>query len=96
MSGAAVAIENVETVAVSTAPAIGMPDHPVRLARWYQLYVRLARPSLEWVTVAGVLYALVIGPAIGRPLDEGYLVQVLLFAGGLFGVRAYEKVKGVA
>lgn len=80
-----------------TAPStIPMPDHPVRQARWYQIYVRLARPTLDWVTVAGVAYAMLVGPAIGKPLEEGYLVQVLMFAGASIGVRAYEKVKQVA
>lgn len=76
--------------------SINMPDHPIRAARLYQLYVRLARPTLDWVTVAGVAYALVIGPAIRRPLEDGYLVQVLLFATAVFGIRTFEKVKGVA
>lgn len=76
--------------------SIPMPDSPLRMKWWYQAYVRLARPTLDWVTVAGVLYALVIGPAIQRPLDDGYLVQVLLFATAVFSIRSYEKVKGVA
>jgi len=75
---------------------IPMPDHPIRQTRWFQIYVRLARPTAEWVTAGGLLYAFIVGPAIMRPLDEGYLVQVLLFAGSIFGIRAFEKVKGVA
>ncbi|MBP6031237.1 MAG: hypothetical protein KA533_07400 [Sphingobium sp.] len=75
---------------------IAMPDHPIRRNRWFQMFVRLPRPALEWVTVASVGYAGIIGPAIQRPLGDGYLVQILLFAGGLFGVRALEKIKGVA
>lgn len=76
--------------------AINMPDHPIRHTKWYQMYVRLARPTLDWVTAGGVAYALIIGPAIRRPLDDGYLVQVLLFATAVFGIRSFEKVKGVA
>ena len=76
--------------------SIPMPDSPIRQKWWYQAYVRLARPTLDWVTVLGVLYALVIGPAINRPLDDGYLVQVLVFTTLVFGIRSYEKVKGVA
>ena len=75
---------------------IAMPDHPIRRHWAWQMIVRLPRPALEWVTVASVGYAGIIGPAIARPIDEGYLVQILLFAGGLFGVRAFEKVKGVS
>ena len=86
-----------EEPAARPIPAsIPMPDHPIRQAAWFQIVVRLARPAAEWVTAAGLLYAFIIGPALGRPLEEGYLVQVLLFAGGIFGVRAFEKVKGVA
>src|SRR3546814_2674654 len=70
-------------------------DLPIRHTRWWQMFVRLPRPALEWVTVGGIGYALIIGPAIQRPLGDGYLSQALLFAGGLFGVRAFEKVKGV-
>ena len=76
--------------------SIPMPDSPIRQKAWYQAYVRLARPTAEWVTAGGLLYAFIVGPAIAQPLAEGYLVQVLLFAGGIFSVRAYEKVKGVA
>src|SRR3546814_1821117 len=36
-----------------------------------------------------------IVPAIQRPLGDGYLSQELRFAGFLFGVRPFEKVKGV-
>lgn len=76
--------------------ATALPDHPIRNNRVWQIFCRLPRPALEWVTVGSVAYGGIIGPAMSRPLEEGYLVQVLLFAGGLFGVRAYEKVKGVA
>lgn len=75
---------------------IPMPDHPVRQTVWFQAFVRLARPTAEWVTAAGLLYAFVVGPAIERPLNEGYLVQELMFAGAIFGIRAFEKVRGVA
>lgn len=75
---------------------IPMPDHPIRQTAWYQAFVRLARPTAEWVTAGGLFYAFIVGPAIDKPLDEGYLVQVLLFAGSIFGIRAFEKVKGVA
>ena len=85
------------TKAARPIPAsIPMPDHPIRQHRWYQLFVRLPRTALEWITALSVGYAGIVGPAIQRPLEEGYLVQILLFAGGLFGVRAFEKVKGVA
>lgn len=99
MTEPTVNVENIEVASLDRRPVpagISMPDHPIRNRTWYQLYVRLARPSLDWVTTAGVGYALIVGPAIQRPLDDGYLVQVLLFATAVFGVRSYEKVKGVA
>lgn len=75
---------------------IPLPDHPIRQRAWYQLFDRLWRPSAGWVTVGGLAYGFIIGPALGRPYDEGYLVQVLLFAGGLLGLKTVEKVRGVA
>ena len=54
---------------------IAMPDHPIRRNKWFQMFVRLPRPALEWVTVASVGYAGIVGPAIQRPLGDGYLVQ---------------------
>lgn len=75
---------------------INMPDHEVRQTRAYQLYNRLARPSHDWLVAAGVGWAVWVGPMVGRPLDDGYLVQVLLYGGATFGVRTLEKIKGVA
>ncbi|API60525.1 hypothetical protein BSL82_15580 [Tardibacter chloracetimidivorans] len=75
---------------------INLPDHPVRQSRWYQIYARLARPTLDWVTVGSVSYVGIIGPWTGNAVSEGYLVQILMFATATFGIRTYEKVKGVA
>jgi hypothetical protein len=74
-----------------------LPDHPIRRRTWYQLFDRMWRPALGWVACpVAVLYAAVIAPAMGTPLSEGYLVQVFLFAGGIYGVKTFEKVKQVA
>lgn len=75
---------------------IGLPDHPVRHTVLWQIFDRLWRPTMGWVCVAALAYAAIIGPAIGRPLEDGYLVQVLLFIGGVYGAKSYEKLKGVA
>lgn len=75
---------------------INLPDHPVRQSIWYQIYARLARPTLDWVTVGSVAYVGIVGPWTGRVVSEGYLVQILMFATATFGIRTYEKVKGVA
>ena len=38
----------------------------------------------------------VIAPAMGKPLSDGYLIQVLTFAAGIYGLKTFEKTKGVA
>lgn len=89
---------SVEEQAARPVPAsIPMPDHPIRQSRWYQMFERLWRPTLGWVACpCAVAYVCIIAPALGHPLGEGYLVQVLTFAGGVYGLKTYERVKGVA
>jgi hypothetical protein len=92
-------VENAETVRVAapTPAQINMPDHPVRSNVVYQLFDRLWRPVTGWVACpVAVLYATVIAPATGRPLSDGYLVQVLMFAGAIYGLKSWEKKAGVA
>lgn len=103
MTDASVSIDGADRVVVaagspspSAAPSITMPDHEVRSTRWFQLYVRLARPTHDWLVAFGVGWALLLGPMALRPLGDGYLVQVLLYAGATFGIRTLEKIKGVA
>ena len=76
--------------------AIPMPDHPIRQARWYQIFVRLARPALDWIGNIGAAYALFLGHWIGRPMDAAYALIALSFVGALYGIRTIEKAKGVA
>src|SRR3546814_2174049 len=83
LSGMTETVETTENAARPIPASIPMPDHPIRHTRWWQMFVRLPRPALEWVTVGGIGYALIIGPAIQRQLGDGYLSQALLFAGGL-------------
>lgn len=73
-----------------------MPDHPIRQKRWYQVFVRLARPTLDWIGNIGAAYALFIGHWFATPMPDTYALIVLTFVGGLYGVRTYEKQKGVA
>lgn len=75
---------------------INMPDHPIRQSKTYQLFNRLARPTHDWLVAGGVGWAVWFGPMFKLPLDDGYLVQVLLYGGATFGVRTLEKIKGVA
>ena len=92
-------VEHADTVTqkAPVKPSVPLPDHPIRHKLWYQLFDRLWRPTLAWVACPiAVLYACVIAPASGHPLSDGYLVQVLLFAGGVYGLKTYEKKAGVA
>jgi hypothetical protein len=76
--------------------SINLPDHPVRKARWYQVYARLARPTLDWIGCAGATWALFLGDWLRMPMEDGTRIIVLGFVAGLHGVRTYEKTKGVA
>lgn len=78
-------------------PAVGLPDHPIRSTVAYQLFDRLWRPALGWVACpAAVLYATVIAPATGHPLADGYLIQVLTFSGAIYGLKTFERTKGIS
>lgn len=80
-----------------TAPSsIRTPDHPIRRTWWWQALDRLWRPAAGWAVVAGTLYAGVIGPAIGRPMAEGYLLAWLAFSAAVLGLKSVEKIRGVA
>lgn len=87
-----------ETIKVEPGPApgIAMPDHPIRHLALYQAFERLWRPAAGWVTVGGLFYAFIWAPASGKPLEDGYLVQVLLFAGGILGLKSWEKSRAIA
>ena len=76
--------------------SINLPDHPVRKARWYQIYSRLARPSLDWIGVAGAAWALFLGDWLGMPMNDATRIIVLGFVAALHGVRTFEKTRGVA
>lgn len=75
---------------------INMPDHGIRSHVLYQLFVRLARPTLDWVTVGAVYYHL-----IGQPFFMGHFDVVaagitLAWAAAVYGIKTYEKKAGVA
>ncbi len=75
-----------------------MPDSPIRAKVWYQIYARLARPTLDWMGVfgAGHAFGLFDGLRWFAPLDDGRSMIVLGFVAALYGVRTFEKAKGVA
>lgn len=78
-------------------PQMALPEHPIRSNVIYQMFDRLWRPALGWVACpVAVLYAAVVAPALGRPLSDGYLIQVLTFSGVIYAGKTFEKVKGVA
>jgi hypothetical protein len=77
-------------------PLQALPDHPFRRSIIWQMFDRGWRPAMYWFATMGVAYVCFIGHWIGRPMDMGYAVQVLLFAGGVAGIKTFEKMKGVA
>lgn len=88
---------NVDNRRMAAAPPqIPMPDHEVRMSRWYQLFVRLARPTLDWVGVMGAAWSQFLGDWLGQPMSGGDRIIVLGFVCTLFGIRTLEKIKGVA
>lgn len=75
--------------------SIPTPDSPIRKRGWWQIYVRLARPTLDWVGVAAGAWALFVCDVVEKPMDEGTRIIVLGFVAGLHGIRTFEAVKGV-
>ena len=76
--------------------SIAMPDSPIRQKAWYQIYARLARPTLDWVGVGGAIHAFGLLDRWLPPVDEGRAIIILGFVAALYGVRTFEKTKGVA
>lgn len=76
------------------AASVLLPDSPIRSKSWYQVYARLARPTLDWVGVVGAAWALFIGDWIGTPMDDGTRLIVLGFAAALHGIRSVEQMRG--
>lgn len=92
-------------IASSTAKAprpipasIPMPDSPIRQRGWYQIFSRLARPTLDWVGVIGAAHAFGLFDGFGwaAPVDDGRSIIILGFVCALYGIRTAEKMTGVA
>lgn len=77
-------------------PTIALPDHPIRRHVLWQAFDRLWRPAVGWSVVLGTLYAGVLGPVVGRPMDEPYLMAWLAFSAAALGLKSVEKLRGVA
>lgn len=75
---------------------IPLPDHPFRKHMAWQIFDRAWRPTAGWVVVVGLAYAGVVGPAIEKPMAEGYLVAWLTFCAAMLGLKTIEKIRGVA
>lgn len=89
--------KSVTTDAARPIPAsIPLPDSTVREKWWYQLYCRLARPTLDWVGVGGGAWALGLCDLLSRPMPDATRIITLAFIGALYGVRTAEKRMGVA
>ena len=87
------------TKAARPIPAsIPMPDSPVRQKAWYQVYSRLARPTLDWMGVLGAAHAFGLFDGFGwfSPANDGRAIIILGFVAALYGVRTVEKTQGVA
>lgn len=76
--------------------AINMPDHPIRVNAFYQAYVRLGRPTLDWVTVAAVFYHMIAQPYWMGKFDVVAAGMALAWAAAVYGIKTYEKKAGVA
>lgn len=76
--------------------SIPLPDSEVRQKWWYQIYSRLARPTLDWVAVGGAAWALGLSDLLTKPMPDGTRIIVLGFVAGLYGIRTAEKKMGVA
>jgi hypothetical protein len=78
--------------------SIPMPDSPIRQKGWYQVFSRLARPTLDWVGVFGAAHAFGLFDGLGAftPANDGRAIIILAFVAALYGIRTAEKVTGVA
>jgi len=75
---------------------INMPDHEVRQERWYQIFVRLARPSLDWATIGWFVWCTMLEPMIKNRFDSTAVPMCLVWCATVYGFKFAEKIKGVA
>lgn len=76
--------------------SIPMPDSEIRTRPWYQVYVRLARPTLDWIGVLGAAWALGLCDLLSKPMGDGTRIITLAFVGSLYSIKTVEKRMGVA
>lgn len=75
---------------------MAMPDHAMRSAWWFQFLVRGGRPALMWIAAAAAAWALFLGDVLKNPMPDATRIIVLGFVAALYGIRSFEKTKGVA
>jgi len=68
----------------------------VRQEKWFQIYVRLARPTLDWITNAAVLWTMILQPRFFNKFDIVAATLALAWAAAVYGIKSFEKIKGVA
>lgn len=68
----------------------------LKQARWWVLYEKLPRPTLRWVSLAAFVWVFAGSDLAGVPLDAGNRLAILTFIAGIYGVRAFERLKGIA
>jgi len=79
-----------------TAETTTLPDHPIRKHVLYQLFHRLPRGLLNWVTLAGGAWALGLSDVLSNPMADTTRVIVLIFVASLYGIDKFmQAFKGV-
>lgn len=90
-------LADVTTAAAQPVPSsIPMPDHWVRQNVLFQLYVRLARPTLDWATVLWLVWVGVLQPRYFGKFDPAACAMAMAWAATVYGIKLTEKIKGVA
>jgi hypothetical protein len=62
----------------------------------YRLYDKLPRPTLRWVCIGFAIWVTGGCDIAGYPLDSASRGWVLTFVAAVYGLRGFEKIKGVA
>lgn len=80
----------------SVPSTINMPDHWVRQTVAFQLFTRLARPALDWVTVYWLLWVAILQPWRFNRFDITACGMAMAWCATVYGFKFTEKIKGVA
>lgn len=75
---------------------INMPDHSVRQERWFQVFVRLSRPTLDWVTIIILLWTCIAQPWFFDKFDIVAAGMSYAWAAAVYGIKSWEKKVGVS